>query len=214
MPILFKLTKMIESQIEAFLNEVSVSALEFRKALACYLKDDNEGFMQRLQSVTESERKADALRLEIEKQLYMRTLIPENRGDVLAILENTDDIIDTIKDTLMEFSVECPQIPTDLDDSYLELAEASMQSVEWLIKAIRAFFKEFYLVNELLHKVIYYEKEADKLAVMLKRKIFQKDLDLSCKIHLRYFTFHVERISDASESVADRLAIYAIKREI
>lgn len=214
MAVLFKLTKMIEAEIEDFLNEVSESALIFRKAIQSYLKDDSEDFNERLTSVTDAERKADELRLKIEKQLYLRTLIPENRGDVLAIMENTDGIIDTIKDTLMEFSVECPMITEDLDDTFLELADASMQSVEWLIKAIRAFFKEFYLVNELLSKVKFYEKEADRIAVNLKRKIFSKDIDLSCKIHMRYFAFHVERISDAAEAVADRLAIYAIKREV
>ena len=34
------------------------------------------------------------------------------------------------------------------------------------------------------------------------------------KIHLRYFCLHVETLSDRAEGVADRLAIYTIKRTI
>ena len=65
-----------------------------------------------------------------------------------------------------------------------------------------------------IHKVYFFEKEADRLADALKRKIFAKDLELARKIHLRYFCLHVETLSDRAEEVADRLAIYTIKRMI
>ena len=51
-------------------------------------------------------------------------------------------------------------------------------------------------------------------ATPLKRNIFASDLDLAHKIHLRYFALNVELVSDRAEEVADRLAIYAIKRNI
>jgi uncharacterized protein Yka (UPF0111/DUF47 family) len=40
------------------------------------------------------------------------------------------------------------------------------------------------------------------------------DLKLSEKFHLRYFTLHIENISDIAEKVADLLSIMAIKRII
>jgi len=64
--------------------------------------------------------------------------------------------------------------------------------------------------------VYFYEKEVDQLANEVKRKIFH-DLDrlsLSEKIHLRYFTLHIENISDAAEIAADILSVMAIKRTI
>lgn len=40
------------------------------------------------------------------------------------------------------------------------------------------------------------------------------DLKLSEKFHLRYFTLHIENISDTAEKVADLLSIMAIKRMV
>ncbi|MBC8526831.1 MAG: DUF47 family protein [Candidatus Cloacimonetes bacterium] len=206
---------MIELQIDEFLNVVCEAGLLFKKGLENYLSKSKEEFTERLTAVSEYERKADELRLSIEKQLYMNTLIPENRGDVLAILENTDEVIDRIKETLVQFSVETPKIPSKFDRLFLELSTASIQSVDCLIKAVRAFFTDISSINDHIHKIHFYEKEADKIAERLKREIFQdEELHLSHKMHLRYFTSHVENISDYAEDVSDRLAIYAIKRRL
>ncbi len=214
MPKLLKISSMLKAQVDEFLDLVSEGGILFGRALHSYLQGEHETFNERLKSVTEHERKADELRMEIERELYLKTLIPENRGDVLAILENTDDVIDTVKETLTKFSVERPEIDSGLNNQFTELTELSMQSIEWLVRAIRAFFKDFGAVNDHIHKVAFYEHEADVAAVKLKRKIFESDLSLSRKTHLRYFAENVEAISDCAEAVADRLAIYTIKRQI
>jgi len=67
-----------------------------------------------------------------------------------------------------------------------------------------------------LHRVYFYEKETDKLAGSIKRRVFKDmaNLKLSEKFHLRYFTLHIEEISDISEKIADILSIMAIQRTI
>jgi len=69
-------------------------------------------------------------------------------------------------------------------------------------------------VSEKIHRVYFYEKETDMLADIIRRKIFKEipGLRLSEKFHLRYFTLHIENISDTAEKVADLLSIMAIKR--
>jgi uncharacterized protein Yka (UPF0111/DUF47 family) len=49
------------------------------------------------------------------------------------------------------------------------------------------------------------ETDADKLADSIKRKVFQEmpNLKLSEKLHLRYFTLHIENTSDVAQNVAD-----------
>lgn len=214
MPVVLKISKIIENQIDEFLDLVSESGLIFKKAIDNYLKDDLEEFNSRLNRVIDYERKADSLRLGVEKELYIRTLIPENRGDVLAILENTDNVIDSMKHTLQLFSIEKPDIPSKFDVLFNELTDTSIQSVEWLVRSVRSFFKDIKSVNDYIHKVGFYEHETDEIAAKLKRMIFADELDLSRKMHLRYFTSNIESISDCAESVTDRLAIYTIKRMI
>jgi predicted phosphate transport protein (TIGR00153 family) len=214
MAILFKPTKQLESHIEEFLNSVSEGAIVFEQGVKCYIESDPENFSAHLKHIHKLENKADDLRRTIESMLYTHTLIPEHRGDVLGLLENTDDVIDTMKETLNQFDIEIPEIPQDLNKDFLDLTAASMKSADTLVHAIRAFFVEAKAVKDHLHKVLYYEKEADRIGDNLKRKVFKLDLDLSKKFHLRYFALHIQNVSDRAEEVADRLAIYTIKRTI
>jgi len=214
MAILFRPTKQLEMQIDDFLDAVSQGAIVFKQGVKNYLDDDKESFMDRLSIIGKLENKADDLRRSIENRLYTQTLIPEHRGDVLGLLESTDDVIDTMKETLNQFEIECPDIPKELSKEYLELTDMSVQSTESLVLAARAFFKDINAVNDHLHKVHFYEKEADRIGNKVKRHVFKLEIDLSLKFHLRYFAAHIQEVSDKAEAVADRLAIYTIKRTI
>ncbi|HRY83598.1 MAG TPA: DUF47 family protein [Candidatus Cloacimonadota bacterium] len=211
---LLKTTKFIESQIDAFLDIVSDSATLFQLAMDDYVKGRIEQFEERLAQIREHESKADDLRVSIERFLYERTLIPENRGDVLAILENTDEVIDNIKDSLLQFSIEMPQIPVELDDLWMQTTKASVFAVEQLTFAVRSFFRDLPAVNNYIHKVYFFEREADMIGEKLRRQIFGLDIELSLKSQLRFFAIHIEKISDYAQAVCDRLAIYTIKRQL
>ncbi|MDZ4181535.1 MAG: DUF47 family protein [Candidatus Cloacimonadaceae bacterium] len=214
MALLLKTTKFVESQLDTFLDIVSDSASLFHYGIEDYLLDRTAQFEERLTQIRENEKKADDLRVAIERYLYERTLIPENRGDVLAILENTDEVMDNFKDTLMQFSIEMPQIPEELDDLWMQTTRASVASVEQLVFAVRAFFRDISVVNNYIHKVYFFEREADHLGEKLRRQIFSLDIDLALKSQLRYFAIHVEKISDYAQAVCDRLSIYTIKRQM
>jgi len=214
MALLLKTTQFIESQIDAFLDIVGDSATLFHMGMEDYLCERYSQFEERLARVRENEQKADDLRVSIERYLYERTLIPENRGDVLAILENTDEVIDNIKDAMLQFSIEMPDIPSELDDLWTQTSKASVQAVEQLTFAVRSFFRDLPAVNNYIHKVYFFEREADHLGEKLRRLIFSLDIELSHKSQLRFFAMHIEKISDYAQAVCDRLAIYTIKRQL
>ena len=214
MAILFRPTKQLEMQIDEFLDAISQGGIVFKQGIKNYLENDNDNFCERLKIIGKLENNADDLRRTIENKLYTQTLIPDHRGDVFGLLESTDNIIDTMKETLNQFDIECPFIPEQLSKGYLELAEMSVLSSESLVSAARAFFKDVNSVKDHLHKVYFYEKEADRLGNKIKKDAFQLDIDLSKKFHLRYFALHIQDVSDKAEAVADRLAIYTIKRTI
>ena len=85
-------------------------------------------------------------------------------------------------------------------------------AVEALVLASHAFFHNIDEVGDHNHKVMFFEKEADKVSTKLKKAIFGSDLGLSHKRHLRYFVDHIDNVANWAEDVADRLAIYSIKR--
>jgi len=211
---LLKTTRFVGAQIDNFLDLVSDSATLFQLGMEDYLLGRISQFEERLDQIREVENKADDLRITAERYLYEHTLIPENRGDVLAILENTDEVVDNIKDSLMNFSIEMPVIPEDLHDLWMQTTKASVAAVEHLVMAVRSFFRDIAAVNNYIHKVYFFEREADQLGEKLRRLIFAMDDDLSHKIQLRYCALHIERISDYAQNVCDRLAIYTIKRQL
>lgn len=211
---LFKSSRITEAQIDKFLDTVAEGALVYQAGVYAYLAGDEADFDAAIAKIDKLESQADKLSHEVETHLYSQSLVPEHRGDILGLLENTDNIIDTAKASLYQFSVEQPDIPEHYDDQYRKLVDACYASVEAVIVSARAFFRNVSTVKDNLYKVHHFEKEADNISDVLKRDIFASDLDLARKMHLRYFALNVEKLSDRAEQVADRLAIYAIKQNI
>lgn len=212
---LFKKHKQIESEIDDFLDMIVQAGLLYRKGLHYYLEGRTDEFEKRLAEIRTVEKKADILRRSVETKLYLRTLIPDARGDVLGIMEHADSVLNKIADNLLEYSVEIPQILPELNDLHDEIAENAIQASEYMVKAIRAYFRDLSAVRDNINQVQFAREETNRLAEKYKRVLFQHtSLRLSHRIHLRYFVFHIEQIADEAEDVCDRLAIAAIKRYI
>ena len=123
-------------------------------------------------------------------------------------------MLNRIAETLTQFDVEMPELIEEFKPLYLELTEASMAAVESMVSAGRAYFRDPERVRDYINKTMFYEHEADLRGDQIKRTVFRMDIDLSKKIHMRYFAYHIERISDEAEDVCDRLAIATIKRSM
>jgi uncharacterized protein len=213
MPVFNNSKKVIEL-IEKFFDAIDQGSIVFKRGVDNYLYGNKEAFDDNIITLSKLESDADLIRREIENRLYTHSLMPQLRGDILRLLEEMDDIIDIMKTNLYQFDVEIPNIPVELNQDLSKLTELSVSSVEAVLPAARSYFRSPDAVKDQLHRVYFYEKETDKLAASIKRKVFRDmpDLKLSEKFHLRYFTFHIEQVSDASELVADLLAVMAIKR--
>ena len=210
---LFRRTKQLEQQIDSFFDKLSESSVVYRLAVRLYLREGlNEEFEDRLKRVNELESEADDLRRNIEQQLYSNTLIPDSRGDVLGLIETVDQLMSEFEGSLWSFSIEQPEISDEFKNGYRKLTNMVVKAVDELALSGRAFFRSPHDVPAYNHKVMLYEKEADAISTNLKKAIFQSDLDLSKKLHLREFVEQIDNIADLAEDVADRLAIYAIKR--
>ncbi len=210
---LFRRTKELEQKIDAYFDKLSEASVVYRLAIRVYLKEGaNEDFQGRLERVNGLESAADHLRREIEAQLYTNTLIPDSRGDVLGLIETIDQLLGQFEGSLWAFSNETPDIPKEFRSGYRKLTGMVVKAVDELGLGARAFFRSPHDVPAYNHKVMLYEKEADIIGTRLKKQIFTADIELARKLHLREFVEQIDSIADTAEDVADRLAIYAIKR--
>jgi predicted phosphate transport protein (TIGR00153 family) len=206
-------TKDLIIRIDEFFDNVELGLLVFRESIRSYIDKDTEAFNRHLQKVDTLESNADKLQRSIENDMITHSILPQHREEVIRLIDEIDEIIDTVKKSLNEFIIEMPEIPSSLNKDIISLADASASAAEELIPAARAYFTTPYTVREKLLKVYYFESETDKIALSTKKRIFQEmnEIDLAHKAHLRYLIHHIEAISDMAQKAADRLAAMAIK---
>jgi len=214
MRILFGKTRQLEAQVDQFLDLIVKGTLCMRQAVRSYLGGDDEDFQSRLEKISEYEREADELRKQTERDLYTYSLIPDSRADVWALLENLDNVIDCAKRVVQQFDVQQPDVEVGFVDLYADVVDNSVEAVENVIDAARAFFRDEGRLRDCINKVDFYEHEADRAGLRLKKQIYQSDLDLARKHHLRYFADTIESLSDIAQEVAEQLAIASIKRSV
>ena len=208
-----KKTKKLEVQIDEFLDKILNASLYFKQGVKYYLSDEPDLFDDALVKIDITENEADNLRRTIETKLYRHTLIPEQRGDVLGLLESSDKVVNNCKEVLFKFSVEKPGFGNEYKQKLSGLTDSSVTAVECMVSAVRAYFTEFTKVRDHINKVSFFEKESDTMAEKLKREIFENPgLELSSKMQISNFVNDIENIADFAEDVCDRLSIAVIKR--
>jgi len=208
----FGKTKALEAQVDQFLDVITKGTLTMREAITSYLSGDDEDFKSRLEVLRDYEHLADDLRKTTETALYTYSLIPESRADVMELLDNLDNVIDRAKHIVQEFLVQSPDVEIGFLDQFVSLTSKSVHAVEHVVDAARCYFRDESRLRDCITKVEFYEKEADRAGLRLRKTIYESDLDLSRKHHLRYFADSLESLSDIAEEVSDRLLIASIKR--
>lgn len=207
MAIFTRHTRKIIIKIDEFFDNVEDGLLIFKGAIGSYLNQESDVFKDYLKRIDELESEADRKQKSIENDMIIHSILPQHRSEVAMLIDDTDDLLDTVKEVIYQFDVEIPAFPEALNKDILHLSETSVATCEELMPALRAFFREPHNVREKLNKVYFFEGETDNIANRIKRKIFHDmpDLTLAEKSHLRYFTHHIERLSDRAQDVADLL---------
>ena len=211
---LFQKTSELENKVDSFFLKLAEAGVIYRLAVRNYLREGlSKEYKTHFEKVCDIETSADTLRSEIKLAIYSDMLIPDSRGDVLGLLETADEVFSLMKTSLWAFSIEAPTIDEELVPGYRRLTNMVAKAVDELATGARVFFQSPHLVSSYVAKVNLYEKEADKLSTNLKKQIFSSKRELALKLHLREFVDRIDSIADHVEDVADRLTIYAIKRQ-
>ncbi|MBO5997608.1 MAG: DUF47 family protein [Alphaproteobacteria bacterium] len=211
---LFKKTRELDNKITEFFDNISEAGLVYARAISLYLEQGaTEEFSQKRQQVSAFEARNDQLRRDVEAQLYEHTLLPDSRADVLHLLEGVDRVINKYESNLYMYAIEKPVIPSEFHTQIKELVQTVLDCVEALVVSARSFFAMNGEIKNHLHKVMFFEKQADQQGTVLKTAFFeQKKLELAHKRQLQDFEMATEQISDFAEDVADSLTILSVKR--
>jgi len=208
-----KINKLIDD-LDRYFNLIDQSVLVFKDGVRNYLYSNNDDFNENLKKISSLEGEIDVLRRELENALHTQTALVRSRGDIMRLIEKTRSITDILYDSLFQFEIETPYIPSELNAEFMKLTEFSALAVEAVIPAAKSYFKAPETVPDKISRAYFYEKEAVSYSQTIKRTVFHNmtSLKLSEKFHLRYFALHIENLSKAAETVADQLAVMAIRR--
>lgn len=208
-----KANKLIED-IDRYFDLMDQSVLVFKDGVRNYLYSKSDDFNGNLQKMSSLESETDVLRREIENALYTQTSLVRSRSDIMRLFEKTRNIMDILNDSLLQFEIETPFIPSELNPEFMKLTEFSTLAVEAVVPAAKAYFKAPDTVPDKINRAYFYEKEAIRYSQTIKRTVFHNmtTLKLSEKFHLRYFALHIENLSKAAANVGDQLAVMAIRR--
>ena len=206
--------KQIVADLDQFIDKMDECVLIYKNGIRNYLEGNKDAFNGNIQAITAIRDNTTDMRRGIENSLYTYALITENRIDILQLLEHMDMIVGQLYKNLVQYEIEIPFFPSELNIEFLKLVELVSLSVEIVAQAIRAHFRSPQQLTEKIHTIYFYEKEVEKLAQAIKRKVFHEmeNFKLSQKIHLRYFTLHVEQIAEEAVKAADLLSVLAVKQ--
>ncbi|MBN1446049.1 MAG: DUF47 domain-containing protein [Candidatus Omnitrophica bacterium] len=205
----------VYEKTEKYLDKIRETIEMFRKTLEKYFDGGlSREFKEMIETTHLSESMADDLRREIELEMYQKSLIPESRGDILGLIEATDDVLNKAQSVLYQIETESLNIPGELKEDLLKLINNNIAAFEGAIEGFRILFHSLEGVIEKVKEVDKRESSSDRMERDLIRKVFSSNYEIGQKILLKDLVIEIGNISDMSEEVTDRLNIVAAKRMV
>ena len=109
-----KANKLIED-IDRYFDLMDQAVLVFKDGVRNYLYSNPNDFNENLQKMSQLESETDVLRREIENALYTQTALVRSRSDIMRLFEKTRNITSILNDSLFQFEIETPFIPSELN---------------------------------------------------------------------------------------------------
>jgi len=212
--LIFKKEKQVRKLVLSHLNEVQECLMESRNVLEEYISGELEQACQRVNSVIEIESRADTLERQIRDMLLDGAFLPTIRSDVYRLVESVDAIAGKAESVARFIVDQLPEIPEEFEGDLLEIYARCLNCFQELRKALRDYFKPKGDIENLhvhVARVCEIETEVDAAESELTRKIFESNLNLAEKIHLRQLLERIGNIADLSEDASDELEFAAMK---
>jgi predicted phosphate transport protein (TIGR00153 family) len=211
----FRTTRIVQSEIQEFLDAVSMAVLAYQEGMIAFLKGGwVETTEEKLQQISSYEARGDSLRSNIGLTLYTEMLLPDTAADILTLLSDLDHLLDRMRGHFILMGIEKPEFPDDCSEAIIEFIGHACSAMEHTVAASRIYFRDPKAVHDQIHKIQYHEQEAEKIAIRVLKSIFAGDYPLERKCQLREHLLHIDQLANQADETGDALAIYAVKRSI
>ncbi len=148
--------------------------------------------------------------------LMSGAFLPMTRSNLIAIVQNTDDIANACQSIARRILLEKVEFPKELHHDILEIISITRGQLDILYKAVDKLLNNFgsLLKNKkILDDIRREESRVDNIEEMLHERIFDMDITLTEKIYYRDLVSRIGQISDIIEDLSDRMQIMLVERE-
>jgi uncharacterized protein Yka (UPF0111/DUF47 family) len=105
----FRTTRIVQSQIQEFLDAVFVAVPAYQEGMIAYLKEGwQEKAEEKLGQISTYESRSDSLRSGIGMTLYNEMLLPDTAADILSLLSDLDHLLDHMRGHFTLLGIEKP----------------------------------------------------------------------------------------------------------
>ena len=126
---LFGSTRILENELDEFMDAVSDGALVFQSSISVYLNQQYEEFSDKVAQLDELERRADDLKRRVQIELYSEMLVPESRGDILHLIRDLDELLDLMKGKMELLEITRAEIPEEYHKGLEQLTVEAVNAV-------------------------------------------------------------------------------------
>ena len=202
-PTLFQKTKLLEGQIDEFLDKIAEGAIHFEIGMTAFLGAGkvNQTSEEQLFQINSLKEKCSELRRAIANILYTEMLIPDFRGDVLSLMTDLFSLLDALGKNFQELMIEHQEIKIQ-DNSSIENGENHVES-ELRVKSNTDIEKEDSLSQGEMLLLVKMVVKSVEMVVVAARDFFRNP---------KAVRDHIYQVR-VYESEADRIAI-SIKKKI
>ncbi len=212
-PSMFGACRALQRQVDEFLDTVAQGTKAFEEGTLIH-GGGKDRPKDRLIRITQLNHRARRLVRNVERELYIQMLLPDSRVDVTDLMHQIQQVLDAMQSRVEAVAIEQPDAPKKIGRIFQGLVSTAMKCVSAMVCAARAYFSEVNAMGEHLAEITCYEAECHKMALGLKKRIFDTDLRLQRKMHLRDYVDSVDALADEAARVGDRLSVLLIKRSL
>ncbi len=186
----------------------------FQQAIACYLSPKCKTFEELRDEVTRLESEADAIKRRIRGHIPKRTMTPVSTFLIFRYLKQQDGVLDAVEDTLDWISYRSEtKIPAELEKDFALLINAVIDPIEKLASMVaeaRQYFKSYsekqrVVVKNIIHTLHQQEREVDNFEYIIKKKVFNMEIDAVSIIYLVRLTEIIGSIADHAQNAGDMM---------
>jgi len=192
----------------------------FQHAVECSVLRKCSRFDELRQEIIQMERKADAVKRRIRGHIPKGTLMPVDKFQLFRFLREQDSVLDAVEDALdwLSFRPESA-IPEELQTDFSTFVDAVVDPIDEMSKMVteaREYFKNYaesqrVVVKEIITRLRYQEREADRVEDTIKKKVFSMDADPVTVFYIVRLAETIGAIADHAENAGDMMRAMVAK---